>query len=266
MNEYISIYTEADQPILASAIHDGHRIRKDLCGKVAIDESIRLREEDPGTRHLASVAENRIIAHHSRFEFDLNRPPERCVYVQPEDAWGLKVWRSLLSEDMIGRSRAIHGEIYKQFHGVFENLVSRFGKLAVYDLHSYNHRRNGPDALPEDPAMNPEINIGTGSMDRNYWKSLVERFISDLRKYNFQGRSLDVRENIKFKGGYFPTWIHQNFNRNICCISIEVKKFYMDEWTGKLHDTVLQSLREAIESTLPGVIEELGRLRPAHRE
>ena len=97
----------------------------------------------------------------------------------------------------------------------------------VYDLHSYNHRRKGLGAPPEDPGGNPEINLGTGTMDRLYWSGLIDRFISDLRHYDFTDRHLDVRENIKFKGGYFPRWIHENFDKKVCCLSIEVKNVHL---------------------------------------
>ena len=41
--------------------------------------------------------------------------------------------------------------------------------IVVFDLHTYNHRRNGPDGPPADPAGNPQVNIGTGTMNRDRW-------------------------------------------------------------------------------------------------
>lgn len=48
-------------------------------------------------------------------------------------------------------------------------------------------------------------------MDRNRWGRLVDRFISDLRAFDFLGRHLDVRENVKFVGRQFPKWVHTRF-------------------------------------------------------
>jgi N-formylglutamate amidohydrolase len=257
MNEFVSINLDGTTPLLATAIHDGHLVSEDLASLFALKESAQLREEDPFTALWTDITGNKIIARHSRFEFDLNRPPEKAVYILPSDAWGLEVWRTKPSASIITRSQQRYAEIYQNFHEAITELVSRYNGLVVFDLHSYNHRRNGPNAPPEDKTMNPEINLGTGNMDRIFWGSLVDRFITDLKGYDFSGRQLDVRENIKFKGGYFSKWIHKNFKESVCCLSIEVKKFFMDEWTGEPDHSIINAIGEALKATVPGVIEEL---------
>jgi len=261
MNEFVTIKLEGSMPLLATAIHDGHLISEDLANLFALKESDQLREEDPFTAIWTSITGNTIIAHHSRFEFDLNRPPEKAVYIEPSDAWGLEVWKTTPSATIINRSRQRYTEIYQNFHIAVTELVNRYNGLVVFDLHSYNHRRNGPDAPPEDKTMNPEINLGTGNMDRIYWGSLVNRFISDLQGYDFIDRQLDVRENIKFKGGYFSKWLQENFKESVCCLSIEVKKFFMNEWTGEPNHSIINAIGEALKATLPGIIEELSKRR-----
>jgi hypothetical protein len=64
-----------------------------------------------------------------------------------------------------------------------------------------------------------------------------------------------VRENIKFKGGYFSQWIHENYPENSCVIAIEVKKFFMDEWTGIPDNNQILLLKTAFEKTVPAVKE-----------
>ena len=264
MKDFITIKLEGDIPILATAIHSGHFLSENIAERFALTESDQLREEDPFTWIWTGVSQNSIVAHHSRFEFDLNRSPEKAVYLNPSDAWGLRVWNTKPSAKMLLKSRQTYQEIYTNFHLAISELVKKFGTLAVFDLHSYNHRRNGPDAPPEDPVLNPEMNIGTGTMNRSYWDRLVNRFISDLKEFDFRGRHLDVRENIKFKGGYFPRWIHENFNQSVCCLSIEVKKFFMDEWTGDPDYSIINSINRALKSTIPGVVEELSRKKNKH--
>ena len=259
MIDFVTIKLEGHIPLLACASHNGHILSEIFAQRIAISDAEQLREEDPFTGMWTGISGNRIIAHYSRFEFDLNRPPERAVYLKPSDAWGLMVWKSKPTAKMLSESLQTYAEIYHDFHLAITDLVNRFGGLVIYDLHSYNHRRHGPDAQPEDPAQNPEINIGTGTMDRDYWGGLVDRFISDLRQYDFLDRHLDVRENIKFKGGYFPRWIHENFDTKVCCLSIEVKKFFMDEWTGDPNHSIINDLKHALESTVPGVLEELAK-------
>jgi hypothetical protein len=96
-------------------------------------------------------------------------------------------------------------------------------------------------------------------MDRTYWAPIVDRFIADLRAFDYSGRRLDVRENVKFQGGGFGRWIHATFPRRVCAISIEFKKFFMDEWTGKADLDEVERIFRALQSTLPGVTAELER-------
>jgi hypothetical protein len=127
----------------------------------------------------------------------------------------------------------------------------------VFDLHSYNHRREGPEGSPAEPEANPEVNIGTGSMDRDRWAHVVDRFIAELGAVEFLGRSLDVRENVRFRGGQLARWTHQSFPEAGCVLAIEFKKFFMDEWTGEPDPVQLQAIRQALASTVPGVVDAL---------
>jgi hypothetical protein len=97
-------------------------------------------------------------------------------------------------------------------------------------------------------------------MDRNRWTPIVERFLGDLRAFDFAGRRLDVRENVKFRGGYFSQWIHESFPASGCSLAIEFKKFFMDEWTGELYPAEHQLILEALRWTIPGILEELPKL------
>ncbi|MBU0678352.1 MAG: N-formylglutamate amidohydrolase, partial [Verrucomicrobia bacterium] len=127
----------------------------------------------------------------------------------------------------------------------------------VLDIHTYNHRRNGPDGEPADPAANPEVNIGTGTMDREQWAPLADRFITDLRSFDLNGRHLDVRENVKFRGGFFSRFIHEHFPKSGCSLAIEFKKFFMNEWTGELDNAMHDQIREALASAVPGLLDML---------
>lgn len=254
-----------DGPLLATAIHDGSVVRPEFSSIMALSETERLREEDPFTAAWTSVAPTRLIARHSRFEVDLNRPRDRAVYLTPADAWGLKVWNRPLSEDEVDRLLAIHDAFYDEVKGLLERMVRRYGRIVVLDLHTYNQRRNGPDGPPADQRENPEVNLGTGTMDRSRWAPLVDRFIVDLRNVDFLGHNLDVRENVKFRGGHFPNWIHQHFPDSVCVLSIEFKKFFMDEWTGAPDMVQLNAIERALKSTVWGLHEELIKLSLKHR-
>jgi N-formylglutamate amidohydrolase len=250
---FAHFHTPTPAPLLAVAIHHGHGLRSEVAEWMALDEATRLREEDPYTGEWARIADHHIVANYSRFEVDLNRPPEQAVYAAPADAWGLRVWKSDLPKAIVRRSRERHATFFRRLADALNQSVRRYGQVILLDLHSYNHRRAGPDRLPESPECNPAINIGTGTMDRSYWGAVVDRFIEDLRRQSIGESSLDVRENVRFRGGYLPLWVHRHYPRAVCAIAVEVKKFFMDEWTGVLDVGAFLAVRDALRSTLPGL-------------
>ncbi len=252
--------------MLAVALHGGHHVRPEVAQCLKLDEAGRLREEDPFTGRWTVVSDNRVVCHQSRFEVDLNRPRELAVYATPEMAWGLDVWQAPLSPAVLEHSLARYDRFYARMKKLVASLLKRHPCIVVLDLHTYNHRRGGPGAPPEDPAGNPEINIGTGTMVRERWTRVVERGIADLRAFDFLGRKLDVRENVRFQGGNFPRWLHATFPNSVCALAIEVKKFFMNEWTGELEPATYAALMPALRSIVPGLVEELGarRREPIH--
>jgi N-formylglutamate amidohydrolase len=245
------------EPIAATAIHNGHDLREEVEALMALEDGDRLREEDPYTGILTTDASTQLVASRSRFEVDLNRPREKAVYRSPEDAWGLHIWKGELPPGVVERSLEQYDTFYAEAHRVFSDLERRYGHFVVLDIHSYNHRRGGPNAQPEDPALNPEVNVGTGSLDRERWGPLVDRFMADLHAFETLGRHLDVRENVRFKGGQLSAWVHQKFPESACCLAIEFKKFFMDEWTGRLDPEEFEAIAQALRATFPGLLESL---------
>ncbi len=252
------------EPILVSAIHSGHGLRPEVEHIIQLDEQQRLREEDPFTDAWICIADNFILPQRSRFEVDLNRPRDHAVYVTPEDAWGLDLWKTPPNDTIIEHSLEEYDVFYQQLGNLLDEMVGKYGKVAVYDLHTYNFRRDGIHAEPMNPQENPEVNVGTGTMDREFWAPVVEAFIKQLRSFDYLDRQLDVRENIKFKGRQFAQWIHAHYPKDVCVLSIEIKKFFMDEWSGMGDPVAIQAIRQALAGTLSGVKEalfELGKNR-----
>ncbi|MFT2009658.1 N-formylglutamate amidohydrolase [Pontibacter sp. 13R65] len=248
-------------PLVAAAIHDGQAVRENISHLFALTAPERLREEDPCTAYWTSITDNKIIGLHSRFELDLNRPRDKAIYQKPEDAWGLQVWREELPAEIVQESLTRYDHFYESVKIMLSEIQEQHGSFVVYDLHTYNHRRDGADAPEADPAQNPDINIGTGNMDRQRWAPVVDAFIDSLSSYDYQGRKLDVRENVKFQGGHFMRWIHDEFPDSACVLSIEVKKFFMDEWTGKTDREQLEEIKQALEQTITPVMQALEQVR-----
>ena len=246
-------------PLVGVAVHAGHDIRPELEHALAIDENTRLREEDPFTDRIAALCHTHIITNRSRFEVDLNRPANEAICVQPEDCWNLRVWKQMdgLTQTMYRRSLAEHAAFYDMLGEFLEHIRQREGRFVVLDCHSYNYRRAGPGKPAADPQTNPEINIGTGSMERTYWAPVVDRFVSRLRSADYLGRHLDVRENVNFRGRHLAHFTHTHFPRTGCCLAIEVKKIFMDEWTGELDEVAFNALLKAIGRATVGLDDVL---------
>lgn len=244
-------------PVIATAIHNGHDICLSPDSLYSIDESQRLREEDPYTGEFTKCSNNRVIVHSSRFQCDLNRPKDKCVYVTPEDAWGLCVWKDRPTPEILDKLYALYDLFYADMHTYLQSSIQKFGKIVVLDIHSYNHKRNDPDAPPQDPAMFPEINVGTGSLDKTRWGSYVDCFIDTVEQYDFLGRKLIIKENAVFKGGYFSQWIHKTFPNDDCALAIEFKKFFMDEWTGSLYEDEYSEINNLLHSCVKEILKEL---------
>ena len=112
-----------------------------------------------------------------------------------------------------------------------------------------------------DSLGNPEVNVGTGTLNRERFGGVVERFIRDLRSADYLGRDLDVRENVKFKGGDFSRRIHERYPNSVCVLAIEFKKIFMDEWSGEVDRGALEGLKSCLASTVTGVLEEVRRVK-----
>lgn len=253
------VITNGPGLLVAAALHDGHAAHPETLRHFALDEAERRREEDPFTAELTDVAETRFIGKRTRFEVDLNRPPEHAVYRTPEDSWGLNVWRGTPPQSVYRRSMSIYEDFYASAEAVLQDKIDTHGAVVVYDIHSYNHRRGGPDGPAADLRENPEVNIGTGSLHRDRWGPFVDQFMALLREGARQAglADLDVRENVKFQGGYFPRWVHKRFGDLACVLAIEFKKTFMDEWTGTLDEAHFARLHAALAHTVPGVYAAL---------
>jgi hypothetical protein len=237
-----------DGPILATAIHDGHGLRDEVANAMKLPAADRLREEDPFTGQAVLDVPTHVIAHRSRFEFDLNRGPDDAVYQTPEQCWGLDLWTDELDRKLVERSLEIHAAYYRMLAGLLDDVAADHDRFVLIDVHSYNHRRDGPRGEPTPQADAPDINIGTFSMPREHWAFLMDPLIEEMRAFDFNGRKLDVRENIAFQGkGEQTRFVHERYPERGCAIALEFKKFFMDEWSGTPDQSELDAMRRFID-------------------
>jgi N-formylglutamate deformylase len=248
-------------PVVATSVHAGHELRPDIAAAMVLDEAERFREEDPHTDRIAAVVPDRVVTTRSRFEADLNRPRREAVYRRPEDCWGLDVWHGgTLSDELFEGSLATYDAFYAALAPRLDALAER-GPFVLLDVHSYNHRRDGADAAPAPAEDNPEVNVGTASIDRQTFGPLVERFLADIRTGAPGCAPIDARENVSFEGRALAWFVHDRYPGTGCVLALEFKKTWMDEWTAEVDEEQLSCLRTALAGTLPGLHEELGRLQ-----
>ncbi len=223
-----------DDPIVATAIHDGHALGSETTLAMALNEESRLREEDPHTGQAILDVPTHVIPLRSRFEADLNRGIDDAVYLHPDQSWGLEVWKTPPQGAVLQELHDYHRAFYRMLGALLDDVVERHGRFVLLDVHSYNHRRDGADAAPTPQASAPDINIGTFSMPREQWAFLLDPLIEAMQGFDFNGRRLDVRENIAFQGkGELARFVHTRYPGSGCAIALEFKKFYMDEWSGE---------------------------------
>ena len=234
--------------IVATAIHDGHDLRPEVAEAVALDDAERLREEDPFTGQAVLDVPAHAIVHRSRFEFDLNRPADGAVYCTPDQCWGLELWKPGEPNDaLVQRSLDLHANYYRELGQMLDGVAEHHPRFVLLDIHSYNHRRDGPGGAPQLQEEAPDINIGTFSMPREHWAFLIDPLMEALRGFDFNGRTLDVRENVAFQGkGAQTAFVHERYPERGCAIAVEFKKFFMDEWTGEPDPAELAAMRRFV--------------------
>lgn len=248
--------TRGDDPIVATAIHAGHELRPEVAARMKLPEQDQRREEDPFTDLWVGIAQNSIVVDRSRFEVDLNRPRDRAVYLEPADAWGLDIWSSPPPADLKERSLEIYDRFYRDLGEVCDEVVETHGHVLVLDLHSYNHRRSGPNGRVEAPELNPEINLGTETVDEA-WGPVLRRFRQTMAELPFYDAVLDVRENVRFKGGHMPRWINHRYGDRGFAIAVETKKIFMDEWTGIADEGITASIGRILEAAAESARQSL---------
>ena len=226
---------------VCAAVHDGHEFRKELWENCLHTEYERWYEEDPFTKYFVDSNPIVIAGRDSRFEYDLNRDPENAIY---EDAWGKKLWRSPLSENMKQKSLNKHNQFYKVVEALIKKLESLHDRVVVYDMHSYNWKRWDREV--------PVVNLGTSNIDNNRFSNFVDAWCNELAQIKLPNEiKTTAAVNDTFKGnGYFLKYITTNFN-NTLVLATEFSKIYCDELEGVIYPEVVEAITDQLSDILP---------------
>ncbi len=229
-------------PAVCTALHNGHSLRDELEEKIALSPFERWQEEDPYTGTFIEEMPVRLIANDSRYEYDLNRNREECLY---DHAFEREVWQRPLSEPERRESMAKYEQFYMVLDALIEKLEERFGRCVLYDVHAYNFRRKkGPEDLPR-------FAVGTVLIDNGRYGACIGKWLELLEKMDLGGERNRVEHN-----GIFPgrTWLIEHVNRRFAdtlVVFTEIKKEYCDERTGQVFRDRLDMLKKGFARAIP---------------
>jgi len=226
---------------VCAAIHDGHQFRRSLWNNCRLTEYERWYEEDPCTKQLIEAFPIVLSGLDSRFEYDLNRDPENCIY---EDAWGKALWRNPPGREERRISLLKHHNFYKVVRELLVKLEGKFGYGLVFDMHSYNWKRWNRTV--------PTWNLGTKNIDSRRYGSQAESWRKKLEKirlpYNIPA---SAGINDTFEGnGFFLKYISSEFG-NTLVLATEIAKVYCDELTGVIFPEVVHCIQLQLNNLLP---------------
>ena len=226
-------------PYICTAIHDGSNLRPELQSKIALSEYDRWYEEDPFTGRFISSLPITLVGLDSRFEYDLNRKPEECVF---DVAWGQKVWKKKLTTKEISLSKQKHANYYKVTHALVSKIEALFDGCVLYDIHSYNWQR-------WDRAI-PLFNVGTERVNHDKYGEVVTNWLSELKKIKLTNTPNKTAENDVFYGrGYNLEYVKNNFS-NTLVLATEVSKVYCNELTGESFPKIVKELQQGLKKAI----------------
>ena len=217
---------------VCGAVHDGHHFRRELWDNCMHSGYDRWYEEDPETKNMVISHPILIAGCDSRFEYDLNRPPEEAVF---ETAWGKQLWREPLDEKEKNKSLQKHNDFYRVVHALISKVESKFGICIVYDMHSYNWKRWDREV--------PTWNLGTHNIDNDRFGEEVETWRKSLSEMTLPNgiKSTAAVNNTFYGNGYFLKYITKNF-KNTLVLATEIAKVYCDEYTRTIFPEVVAAV------------------------
>ena len=228
-------------PYICAAVHDGHQFRKslwDICTHSAYE---RWYEEDPCTREMVADHPIVISGSDSRFEYDLNRPPEECIF---DDAWGKPLWKNKLPQTERRISLDKHQAFYEVAHALVGQIEAKYGAALVFDMHSYNWKRW------DRPV--PTWNLGTTNINMNRYGMQVESWRSRLAEIQLPHDipATALINDVFYGKGYFLKSITERFD-NTLVLATEISKVYCDELTGVVFPEVVAATARQLKELIP---------------
>lgn len=235
-------------PYCCTAIHNGNKLRAELTKKIYLSDYQRWHEEDPLTGSFIASMPITIIANDSKFEYDLNRKPEECVYSNTSEN---KIWKRSLTKQEVKVSTQKHANYFIILHAIIAKLEELFNGCIVYDIHSYNYKN-----ADKETAL---FNIGTKNINLSRYKKVIDNWSEELNTMKIQDIKVDVTQNDVFTGsGYNPEYIAENFE-NTLVLTTFIKKIYCDELTSDVYPKIVRLLQQRLKKAILNNTNHFGK-------
>lgn len=227
-------------PYCCVALHAGHRLRPELARTCLLNDAQRLQQEDPYTDFLIASFPVTLVALDSRYEYDLNRPVEQCIY---QNAWGEAVWQRPLTAEQKLLSQEKHRTFYRVLTALHHKLCERFSQVLLFDVHSFNWQ------VIERPTA-AVFNLGTSQLDMRRWSLEVRTLESGLKKMTLANVDVTVARNETFKGKGYLAYYGRQHLAGAPVLPLEIKKVFMDEVEGQPFSLVLEQLQQGMQGAI----------------
>jgi hypothetical protein len=233
-------------PFIAVAIHAGHEVRQELLPFMALDSGQRKFEEDTATDTMINGLGNAIWALESRAVYDLNRPVDMALPLEPEQFWGTRVYTERPTQEMNQKSLESFHAFYRFMETCVHIMLDRFGICVVYDIHSYNISRQQAKGVESPPVFN----LGTALLDTSKWAPALDAWMELLGRISLPGIRTSVAQNRIFSGkGEFCRRISCLDNR-VLVLPTEISKVYMDETSGELYPRMVSAVQNELKNAV----------------
>ena len=182
-------------PVVATAIHDGHELRR----RSRADGARRRRSAARG-RSFHRPGSSRCPAHSHRPPVPLRVRPqprrEDAVYETPDQSWGLEVWKAGRWTPTLVSGRSTCMLTITACSATARRRRGTARALPLWTSTATTTAATGP-AAPHAAGQSAGHQIGTFSMPRDQWACLVDPLMDAMRRFDFNGRRLDVREKSR---------------------------------------------------------------------
>jgi len=252
-------FREGDSPLLVSVPHDGRNIPADIARQMT-PEALSIPDTDWHVARLyefcAELNANMIVATHSRYVVDLNRPATDEALYEGQVSTGLCPARTFAGAAIYRHGEGISVAEKKQrvasywqpYHQQLERrlqqLKERFGYALLWDAHSI------PSRVPSlFPGELPVLNLGTNN--GSSCPEDVRNAVEEVAASSFCSAVVDGR----FRGG-FITRNYGCIEKQQFAVQLELaQRSYMDEDTGEYDEPRAEKLTKTLQAMLLTYIE-----------